>query len=554
MTTTAPEIGRLGRVARVFGLAGLAYWGIYALVAPVTNIDSQMYNLSRIELAARGGLFANGLFTSVYHVMWPWTFDAVHLPFLQLGWGYALPSYCCLVGTCYIVFAMMRDRWGADAAWVAVVALLGLTCLVYQGTSTKNDIPVLFAGAVWIYARWRWRREEKQVHLFWMVLALGFMAGSKTSGLLNGTLLGLWTLAEVARNRRLLGKTLLGLAASVLLFGSVETYVETARIFGHPLGPPAVLAPLQNHDGLRGTAANLTRMVAGSVYLGPTRFHSASAAARRWMETVKVLLARTGLKNAGSGNPRQDDQLFFHQSGFEEFSGFGPLGTLAMAAMLAAAVFWRPGAVWWRLAAGAAGGMVLGSLTVAYNDWGNRYLISWYALATVAVVCVLWESDAPWRRWCRPVFAALAIASALAAPLLAFNRGPGAIIAALRDRERFETSAYPLAGDTRARLRELRKETPASRVYYVVCTDSLILPILEDRQLQAILVTPPVFHELVGAGRVAAGDLVIEDFPSGLPMLQPVDEISSPDIYVPGQRRVRTIFRVRAAAPPPGVP
>ena len=65
MTTDSPELSLMGRIARAVAVACLAYWGLFALVVPVTNVDSQMYNLARLELALRGGLFDNGHFTSV---------------------------------------------------------------------------------------------------------------------------------------------------------------------------------------------------------------------------------------------------------------------------------------------------------------------------------------------------------------------------------------------------------------------------------------------------------------------------------------------------------
>ncbi len=82
-----------GRIARFVFWASAAYWAVYVLVAPLTNADSQMADIARLEPAMRGGLFGNGHFTSVYQVIWPWTYDAVHLPFMELGWGYALPSF-----------------------------------------------------------------------------------------------------------------------------------------------------------------------------------------------------------------------------------------------------------------------------------------------------------------------------------------------------------------------------------------------------------------------------------------------------------------------------
>jgi hypothetical protein len=539
------EPGPIGRISRFFFWALFGYWSLYVLVAPVTNIDSQMYDIARLSLAMKGGLFTSPYFTSVFQVMWPWTFDAVHLPFFELGWACALPSFCCLAGTCYVVFVMTRARLGADAAWVALVALLSLPCLIYQGTSTKNDIPLLFAGAVWVYGRWRWKHDNRGLHLFWMVFALGFMAGAKTTGVLYAGILALAMLVELRSDPRLALRVAGGLACSALLLGSLETYVESARLFGHPLGPPEVIGQLSNPDGARGAAANFSRYVAGSLYEGPTTTHSASRAADAVASAEQRFLAATGLTNAGYDHRFGDGTLMFFQSGLEELSGFGPMGTLAMLTTLAACVAWRPKAVWWQLAAAATAGFALVSLNVGYSAWGNRYLISWYALGTLALVCLLWERETPARTILRKGFAALAIAGAVAAPLLSFNRGPGSILASLRDRERFETCSYPLIGKVRDRLRALRRETPGSTVYYVACNDSLVLPIAEDASLDAVLVTPPGFADLAERGVLRKGDLVIEDYDTRSPLLVKVDEVTAPDIFSGRGTRTQAIYRIR---------
>ena len=547
MTPEAAAPGPLGRIAQAFVLLSFAYWGLYALVAPVTNLDSQIYNIARLVLAMKGGLFENGYFTSIYQVMYPWTFDAAHLPFVLLGWGYALPSFFCLVGTCYVVFTMMRARFSPDAAWVTVAGLLGLTCLVYQGTSTKNDIPILFAGTVWIYARWRWRREGESTHLFWMVLAVGFMAGSKTTGVLYGFILALWMLWELRDNRQLALRVVIGLAGACIFLGSVETYIESVRIFGHPLGPSESVRQLTNHDGVRGGIANLTRYIAGSIYVGPTTFHSGSHS--MLAEVEKSLLSRTNLTDAGTIPALRDQSLFFFQSGFEELSGFGPIGTMAMATILFACFRWHPRAVWWRLAAAAFLGFALISFTLAYDEWSNRFLIDWYAPGTIATACALWECETPGRRILRWAFAAIAIASAVAAPLLSFNRRPADIIASICDRERFETCAYPLAGKVRAELRRLRKEQPNCRIYFVVCNDSVVLPILEDKNLDAILVTPPMFLSLINSGKVRVGDIVIEDYKIDSPLLAKIEDVSAPDMFSDNQTRTQGIYQI---VPTPG--
>jgi 4-amino-4-deoxy-L-arabinose transferase-like glycosyltransferase len=509
-----------------------------------------MYNLSRIELALRGGLFNNGLFTSVFQLMWPWGFDAVHLPFIELGWGYALPSLACLGGTCAVVFLMTRERLGADAAWVALVALLALPCLVYQATSTKNDIPILLAGAVWIYARRRWRREGRASHVFWMVLSIGFMAGSKTTGLAYGAVLALATLWEVRAWPVLLRRTAAGLAASFVLLGSLETYVESYRVFRHPFGPPATVRQLRNPDGIRGGMANLSRYVAGSVYLGQTPI---GASAPNWLERSEAaLLARAGLFNAGEDPRFSDRTLRFSQSGLEELSGFGPVGTLAMATVLASCVFWRPRSPWWRLSVAALAGLVIVSLCVAYSGWANRYLIPWYALATTALVWALWEGDSVPRRLARWGFLAAAAASAAAAPMVSFNRGPSALVASVTRREEMETCNYPLIGKVRERLRELRAASPGSNVYYVACDDSPVLPILEDPRLDAVVVTPQEFARLLSSGRVAAGDLEIEDFDTHSTRLTRIDRVTAPDAFAGRGLRSQEIFRVGVPDPQGG--
>jgi hypothetical protein len=544
MTTGSPELLLAGRIARGVALACLAYWGVFALVVPVTNVDSQMYNLARLELALRGGLFDNAYFTSVFHVMHPWTYDAVHLPFMTIGWGYALPSYACLLGTCWIAHRMVRERLGPDAARAAVLGLLGLTCLVYQGSTTKNDIPLLFTGAVWMYARGRWRCEGRQVHVFWMVLALGFMAGSKTTGVLYACILGVWTLWEARRQASLLPKVAVGLLGAALVFGSLETYIETMRLFGKPLGPDSAVSMMKNRDGVAGGLANLSRFAARGVYVGPTTFEKPQPAAMGLSEGVKAFLAAAGWEDKGNAVQFRDRDLYLHQSGFEEFSGFGPVGTVALAVMLLALFRWRCRALWWRLAMGASAGFVLVALTVAYTDWANRYLIPFYALGTLAVVALLWGSGQRGVIRLRAPFVALAAMSAVAAPLLSFNRGPAALWAAVADRERLETSAYPLAGELRAKLRELKAETPASRVYFVACADSVILPLLEEESLEAIVVTAAVFRQLMESGVVVAGDLVAADCPVNPSDLEIVAEVTARNVYAGSGERRQVIYRV----------
>lgn len=546
MNEAMPPLSPLGRVARILFWGGFAYWAVYALVAPVTTIDSQMYNLARLELAARGGLFDSDYFTSVFHVITPWSYDAAHFPFMRLGWGCALPGFLCLTGTLFVVFSMLRSRFGPDAAWVGAASLLALPCLVYQGASTKNDIPILFCGAVWAYARWRWRREGRGTHLVWMVFAIGFMAGAKTTGVVYGFILALATFWELRQRRDLVLRVAGGLVAVGILVGSVETYVESTRIYRHPLGPPALQQRLSNRDGLRGGAANLIRHFGGGIYFGPTDFSEGQATAWAVSGAARRALAALGLADAGTEPRFRDQRLFFAQTGMEELSGFGPLGTLALLVVVVAIFYWRPRSQWWRLAMCSLLGFGLVSVTLAYHSWMNRYLISWYALATLALVCALWENEGPKVRLARAAVLAFVAFGVIAAPLQSFNRGPSALVAALTDRERLETSAFPIEGRMRERLRALRSQTPASRIFMVVHDESVILPILEDKKLAATFVAPATLLRLAQAGRLAAGDLVVLESGSPPPFLAEIEEVSAPNVFSRNGIVTQRIYRVKS--------
>lgn len=544
------RLGRLGRLSRVCAWVMFGYWGLYALVTPVTNVDAQMYNVARVALAERGGFFNNPYWTSAYQVMLPWTYDAVHLPFLQLGYGFALPSFFCLVGTCIVVLRMVGARFGADAGWVAVLGLLALPCLVYQATSTKNDIPLVFCVAVWSYGFWRWREERRWSHLLWMTLAIAFMSGAKSTGLIMAAPLAGMTLLAVVRDRRRWPGLAAGLGFAVLLFGSVETYVESVRCFRHPLGPPSMLDDLRNQHGLRGAAANLSRHVAGSIYLGQSEWEPSRNAILKVAEVERRLLTALGWIDAGSNFRSPDSALFFHQSGLEELSGYGPLGTAGVALACLACCWWCPRSWWWRLAGAALTAMLLVSSTAVYSVWGGRYLLVSYALLTVGCVCFLWEADGRWRRLLRWCLTGVAIVGAIGAPLVSFNRTPASLVAALLDRQNFETCNVPIDGRVRARLHELKAAAPSNRVVIGVYHDSVVLPYLTDESLGADVISNAALPALFRAGRFTAGDLVVLEFEVATPHLALVEIVTAPNVFSSGGNRPpsllqRFIYRYR---------
>jgi hypothetical protein len=129
-------------------------------------------------------------------------------------------------------------------------------------------------------------------------------------------------------------------------------------------------------------------------------------------------------------------------------------------------------------------------------------------------------------------------------PLQSFNRNPAALLAAVRDRERLETSAYPLVGELRNCLRHFVRASPAVRIFLVVHDESVVLPLLADRKLRVLPVRRPVLLRLAAAGRLVPGDLVVTEAPDDLPGLDRVAEVSAPSVYSSHWIITQYVYRV----------
>ena len=96
--------------------AALLYWAACAVLLPVTTWDSQVYNLGRLLIAEKAGFWSNPHWFSERQVIFPWAFDAVHYPFVKLGFGEAIPSFLCFIGLLIVVYKILRDRYSSQLA------------------------------------------------------------------------------------------------------------------------------------------------------------------------------------------------------------------------------------------------------------------------------------------------------------------------------------------------------------------------------------------------------------------------------------------------------
>src|SRR5271167_1363084 len=147
MNASLPSETVAGRLLMGSILLALCYWGVFSVVSPVTNYDAQVYNLARLAIAERAGFWQTSAWNNDRQVFFPWAFDAVHYPLMKLGRGAALPRFFCFLGALYIVYRLVADSWSRDVARWCAAALLAMPTVMFQASTTKNDIIILFTVA-----------------------------------------------------------------------------------------------------------------------------------------------------------------------------------------------------------------------------------------------------------------------------------------------------------------------------------------------------------------------------------------------------------------------
>jgi len=414
---------RLDRGAKVLVWILLIYWGLFALLTPVTVTDAQVYNLARLPLAERFGLFGHNYWFSEREIFFPWSFDALHLIFLKLGFGYALPSYLCLVGTLLVVFRLGQAWAGTAAGWWTLLFVLSMSTIVFQSTSTKNDLGVVFAAAAGYYAWWRFRQSNETLWLLVLAIAIGFLPGIKDSGFLPAaglTGLGIW---QLRRNPRWLLVFAGEVALMSVLLGSAEIYYDNWLRYRDALGPPDLVAMHSNRDGLRGAAASLIRYFFGVINLGWTPPYGSPPYVPALERMCRAVLRATGLVNVGYWTLDNDASLKILRLGGESSSDYALSGTclalLAVWQLLRRS--WRDPA--WRL---AALGMIYAAglaLTVAWMPFNNRFLMPSFVLFALAVA-VGEQGALRHSRVFRGTMFAVAAYSAIIPTYYSFNKQP----------------------------------------------------------------------------------------------------------------------------------
>jgi len=485
------------------------YWAAFALVAPITVWDSHSYNIGRIPIALEGGLFGNQGWNNDRQISLPWSFDALHLAFFWLGGGASFPSYLCFVGTLAIVWRIVSAHRGANTATLCALAMFSMPTFVYQATSTKNDWAVVFGVAVWFYCLWLYHAAPKKWLPLGMACSLAFSAGAKTTGVFFLILAAPATIWALRRNRRDAFKFSVGLLLAMVLWGSVETYINNVFVYGHPFGPDDQVQRNTNRDGLRGAMANAIRYAFGSVNFGVDQ-RGSEFLKKACVGALKI----TGLHNVGYRNMRpsfNDSNLTFLKTGWEAGSDFGVMGFLSFVGSVGIVLrsAWRT--TEWRLA--ASGFVCLGALCliVAWTPWNFRYLLLPFLLFLLAFLLKI-GAYCEKRAWLQGLAYLVIFHGIFLYPIGSFNKAPRDLWASIFHRADATFKEKPSMQPVVQAVRDAVAKERMAVLFLDAGTGSWILPFFQIKKLH-VLPRPRITEAPVPAGLLqhgqAAGLLVL---------------------------------------------
>jgi hypothetical protein len=460
----------------------LIYWGASALLLPVTTSDCQVYNLARLKVAERVGFWQAEAWNSVREVTYPWTFDAVHYPFLKTGWGFGIPSFLALLGLLVIIFQLVTPRFGQQAALWSILTLLSMPTLMLQATTTKNDLVVVFGAGCWIYSLVRFQRSRNNFFLFAAALSLAFTAGSKNIALGTCLIAAVgtgWALRGQVRSLILFA---LFLGPLLLLFGSIETYLLSWKLYHDPIGPKQFVTDQLNRDGLRGGIANFFRYYMANISIGVDGIDCHSGFADFLQKECRVVLSALGLQDAGCRRDFKDANLPFLKDGFDSGYDFGVVGCLAL--FVSSCILCRP--KWrdlhWVLSAAGFAAMLPVCFTIAWVPWDVRYFCLSFALFGI-VLALLVFSVSCHRWWLQLTLGVVIVWSAISLPLHCAQRRPFDLWRALFAREDVSLGQRPEMIPVYNDVLSLRPDR-ADRWFLIASENSWTLPFLDRAKLE----------------------------------------------------------------------
>jgi len=468
------------------------YWLILSLVTPVTFWDSNTYNIARLEIASRNGLFKNPTFNDPRQVYMSWSFDSVHLIFEKFNIANALPSFLCFSGILIIFYRLILYYYSLKIARLFILFIFSMPCLLYQATSTKPDIAVFYFLSCWYYALFLYKNNNSPKYIVFMCLSLAFAFGSKITSVPFVIIATIYTIMYIYIQRRnqLIYCSVVYIT-TFILFSSCETYINNYLKYDNLLGPPYYIKMTDDANLITRAIASCIRRLFDNTSLGYESFIHETRIKLVWENICHNIISILNLTDQGFVKVNffttSEASMRFIIDGSESNCDYGIIGSLSLwlSIILSAVFFIIKSKIKYFALAATCYFIILNGI-LGYGPWSNRYSLGAFVLssAVLSIFIVALRS-----KFIYFLFCSIALVSIIATPIYSFNKSPSAIREYIKNRNVSQLYENPLIIPIYNDVHDYIMEKNINTLYIYAGTDSWILPFLQFKKIKIIIIS-----------------------------------------------------------------
>ncbi|MFB2891511.1 hypothetical protein ACE1CI_01055 [Aerosakkonemataceae cyanobacterium BLCC-F50] len=252
------------------------YLGLQAILLPPSNWDSMTYNLARVLLFQQEKTLLLTNVTNIWQSIYPLGSDILPHIFLRFytDYGIGIFSFLSYLSVVFGTYALSRRYTSTEVSLTATLVILSLPELVYQATSTKNDI-VACAMAVFCFLTVHRLLECLNItDLVIFILGLFWGISVKTTWIGFGVpfciLFSILLLQKYPfRDGKHLifsnWRILIPFGVPVLIFSQFWLFIHNIYVWGSWSGTREFNELTKQTDGLTGALANIVRYIFHSI-------------------------------------------------------------------------------------------------------------------------------------------------------------------------------------------------------------------------------------------------------------------------------------------------
>ena len=409
----------------------LAYSAAQILFLPINNTDALTYHLPRVWLFIQNNSFFLESFSRYHEVIFPVGADILFYPFLALntsaGLGiFSLSSYVAIGAATYSIACIYTSPRNAT---LALLIVMSLTVLALQASSVKNDIIMACVAINTLMIALKVTPETRSPQLLLFAALCTFGISTKTTflaflpglGILIAVKLRLWKrstwqqlLPSFWQHHKLSLSAMIPLliASQLWLFAWNTMHYETWS------GPEVFTHRHQQHDGLKGTAANLSRYGLQILEVGYLSDQlSARALDSQTPSEILTLFYYSILepyfKDAGATR----EKFYIRWLTHEDYAWLGPFGAGIFYICLPLALIRNPQTLLPLLP--ALGFFLIVAAKISWMPWNGRFFTTFFIALTPALAVSLHLLE---RKWLTRILIGIALISLGTTKVIDFNR------------------------------------------------------------------------------------------------------------------------------------